>query len=102
MVDFLDGILSHIGDEEIAGGSIETEPPRIAEPVRPNFVSETGNTNVGIVERDRELRIGIAGVGGSVEPQKGYVAPPLDGIWARVRRIRRFPKSCFLLRAAPR
>src|SRR3954451_24266155 len=41
-IDFLERVLADVSDPEVAGGAIETETPRIAQAVRPDFAAPAG------------------------------------------------------------
>ena len=50
-IDFLEGILSHVANVQIAIGTVEAEPPWIAETIAPDLAASrrTGGCDEGIV-----------------------------------------------------
>jgi hypothetical protein len=51
-IHLFEGVLSHVGDPQIARRVVEGESPGIAESVRPDFSSRAGGVHEGIVGRD--------------------------------------------------
>src|SRR5688572_28275479 len=58
--DFLNTILPDVADPQVVCDWIETEPPRLAESVRPDFRTCVGTIAERIVRRDRVGETGVS------------------------------------------
>ena len=50
-VDFFEAVLADVADVEIAGGTVEAEAPRIAQPVRPDLIASRRGSDERIGRR---------------------------------------------------